>query len=90
MNKEEIIEAMAKAAEISKTQADKALDALLDSVKATLKKGLTVTFTGFGTFKTSKRSARVGINPKTREKINIPAAVVPKFSAGKGLKEAVR
>lgn len=90
MNKEQLLEAMASEAGIAKTQADKALDALLDSITSSLKKGNSVTLTGFGTFKVSKRAARQGRNPQTGASIKIPAATVPKFSAGKGLKEAVK
>ena len=89
MNKSELIEAIAKSADISKASAEKALDGTLNAVKATLKKGSSVTLVGFGTFKVGKRAARTGRNPRTGEPIKIKAARVPKFSAGKALKDAV-
>ncbi|MDP2641104.1 MAG: HU family DNA-binding protein [Candidatus Yanofskybacteria bacterium] len=90
MTKEQVLEAMAEGADMSKAQADRALGALLDSIKKALKKGDSLTLSGFGTFKVSNRKARQGINPKTGAKLQIPARTVPKFTAGKGLKEAVR
>ena len=89
MNKSELIEAIAKSADISKAAAEKALDGTLNAIKATLKKGSSVTLVGFGTFKVGKRAARIGRNPRTGEAIKIKAARVPKFSAGKALKDAV-
>ncbi|MHB8173032.1 MAG: HU family DNA-binding protein [Nitrospirota bacterium] len=90
MTKAEIIEKMADSAEISKAAAGKALAACLDSVKVSLKKGQKVSLVGFGTFSVTKRKARKGRNPKTGETIKIAAAKVPKFSAGKGLKDAIK
>jgi DNA-binding protein HU-beta len=81
---------MAESADISKVAAGKALTALMDGVKATLKKGNKVSLVGFGTFSITKRKARKGRNPKTGEAIKIAAAKVPKFTAGKGLKDAVK
>ena len=89
MNKAELIEAMAKAADCTKTQAGAALDGFTDAVTATLKKGDKVTLVGFGTFSVSKRAARVGRNPQTGKEIKIAASKVPAFKAGKGLKQAV-
>ena len=89
MNKSELIEAIAKSADISKAAAGRALDATVESVKKALKKGDTVSLVGFGTFKVGKRAARSGRNPRTGETIKIKAAKVPKFTAGKGLKDAV-
>ena len=89
MNKSELIEAIAKSADISKASAEKALDGALGAIKAALKKGSGVTLVGFGTFKVGKRAARTGRNPRTGEAIKIKAARVPKFSAGKALKDAV-
>ena len=89
MNKSELIEAIAKSADISKAAAGRALDATVESIKKALKKGDTVSLVGFGTFKVAKRAARNGRNPRTGETIKIKAAKVPKFSAGKGLKDAV-
>ena len=90
MNKEELLQAMAAKASITRKQADMALDAVLGGITDTLKKGKAVALTGFGTFQTSKRAARDGRNPATGAKIKIPAMTVAKFKAGKGLKDAVR
>ena len=90
MNKEQLIEAMALKADISKKAANDALEALLESITSSLKGGNSVTLTGFGTFKTSDRAARQGVNPRTGEKLQIPAMNVAKFKAGKALKDAVR
>ena len=89
MNKSELIEAVAKYADMSKAAAEKAIDGTLISIRGSLKKGSSVTLVGFGTFKVGKRAARVGRNPRTGEAIKIKAARVPKFSAGKALKDAV-
>ena len=89
MNKSELIEAIAKSADLSKAAAEKALDGALNAIKGALKKGSSVTLVGFGTFKVGKRAARTGRNPRTGEAIKIKAARVPKFSAGKALKDAV-
>ena len=89
MNKSDLIEAIAKSADISKAAAGRALDATVESIKKALKKGDTVSLVGFGTFKVGKRAARNGRNPRTGAVIKIKAAKVPKFSAGKGLKDAV-
>ena len=89
MNKSELIDAIAKKADISKASAGGALDATLSAIKVSLKKGQSVTLVGFGTFKVGKRAARTGRNPRTGEAIKIKAAKVPKFSAGKALKDAV-
>ncbi len=90
MNRQELVEKIAKDAEISKKQAAKALAAFIDGVTLALEKGDKVSLVGFGTFKVTERAARVGINPQTKEKINIPASKVPTFKAGKRLKEAVK
>lgn len=90
MTKDQLLEMMAKKAEISKRAAGDALDAVIEAVTKTLQKGGKLTLTGFGSFSISKRSARQGVNPKTGAKIKIPAMKVPKFKAGKILKEAVR
>lgn len=89
MNKSELIDAIATKADISKADATKALDALLDTVVETVAAGDAVNLIGFGSFKTSERAARQGQNPKTGEKIDIPAATVPKFTVGAGFKSAV-
>ena len=89
VNKSELIEQIAKSAEISKAAAGRALDATIAAVKTSLKKGGMVTLVGFGTFYVGKRAARSGRNPRTGATIKIKAAKVPKFRAGKGLKDAV-
>lgn len=89
MNKSELIEAMASAADCTKVQAGAALDAFTDAVAKTLKKGDKVTLVGFGTFSVSKRAARTGRNPQTGAEIKIAAKKVAKFKAGKELSERV-
>lgn len=89
MNKSDLIDAIAKSSDISKAAAGRALDATVDTIKKALKKGDTVSLVGFGTFKVGKRAARNGRNPRTGATIKIKAAKVPKFTAGKGLKDAV-
>ena len=89
MNKSELIEHIARQADISKAAATRALEAVIGGVKTTLKKGGTVSIVGFGTFAVSKRAARTGRNPRTNEPIKIKSAKVPKFRPGKGLKDAV-
>ena len=90
MTKTELIDKIASGAGLSKADASRALDATLDAVKASLKKGQKVTLVGFGTFAVTKRKARKGRNPRTGQVINIPAAKTPKFTAGKALKDAVK
>jgi DNA-binding protein HU-beta len=90
MNKDQLIEALVAATGLSKKDSAGALDAFIEVVKKALKKGDKVAIAGFGTYQVSKRAARAGVNPKTGAKIQIPAMRVPKFKAGKGLKEAVR
>ena len=89
VNKTELIDHIATKADISKAAAGRSLDAMIAAVKATLKKGGTVTLVGFGTFAVGKRAARTGRNPRTGEAIKIKAAKVPKFRPGKGLKDAL-
>jgi DNA-binding protein HU-beta len=89
VNKTELVEHMAKQADISKAAAGRALESLMGAVKATLKKGGTVALVGFGTFAVGKRAARVGRNPRTGATLKIKAAKVPKFRPGKGLKDAL-
>ena len=89
MNKSELIDQIAKSADISKAAAGRALDATIGAVKASLKKGQGVTLVGFGSFYVGKRAARTGRNPRTGEAIKIKAAKSPKFRAGKALKDAV-
>jgi nucleoid DNA-binding protein len=90
MTKAELIDKISAGAGLTKTDAGKALDATLDAIKGALKKGQKVTLVGFGTFSVSKRKARKGRNPRTGEELKIPATKVPKFTAGKTLKEAVK
>ena len=87
MNKTELVEVVAKSAGISKVASEKAVDGTLNAIKAALKKGQSVTLANFGTFKVGKRAARLGRNPQTGAEIRIKAARVPKFSAGKALKD---
>ena len=89
MNKTELVEAIAKDTGLSKAASEKAVKAFVDVVSKELKKKGKVQLVGFGTFETSKRVARTGKNPQTGAAIKIPAAVVPKFKAGKALKDAV-
>ena len=89
MNKSELIDVIAKQAEISKAAAGRALDATVAGVMDALKSGDTVTLVGFGSFYVGERAARTGRNPRTGKNIKIRAAKVPKFRAGKGLKDAV-
>ena len=89
MNKSELIEAIAQEAGISKSAAQKALDATTKAVTNALKNGDTVTLVGFGTFYVGERAERQGRNPKTGEPLTIAAAKTPKFRAGKALKDAL-
>jgi len=89
MNKSELIDAVASKTDLSKADAGRALDAIVESITETLSKGDKVTLIGFGTFGVSERSARTGRNPQTGDPIDIPAAKVPKFTAGKKLKDVV-
>ncbi len=89
MNKAELTEAMAEAADISKAAAARALDGMIDAVTEALKNGDQVSLIGFGTFSVRDRAARTGRNPQTGEAINIAASKNPAFKAGKALKDAV-
>ena len=89
MNKEDIINEVAKTT-CSKAEAVKAVNAFIEAIKKTLKKGNKVTLVGFGTFSVAKRSARTGRNPQTGKPIKIAAKKVPKFTAGKALKDTVK
>jgi len=89
VNKSELIEAIVKETELSKAAAGRALEAVLSTIVKTVSKKQDVQLIGFGTFKAVKRAARTGKNPRTGEKLKIPAATVPKFSAGAGFKAAV-
>lgn len=89
MNKAELINAIAEHANLSKADAGRSLEALTKTVEATLKAGDSITLVGFGTFEVKARAARTGRNPQTGREIAIPAANVPSFKPGKGLKDAV-
>jgi len=89
MNKNDLISAVTEAAGLSKNDASAAVDAVLDSITGALKSGDEVRLVGFGTFAVSERKAGTGRNPRTGEEIAIPASKLPKFKAGKGLKDAV-
>jgi len=89
VNKSELIDAIAASADISKAAAGRALDAMTESVTTALKGGDQVTLIGFGTFSVKDRAARTGRNPQTGAEIQIKAAKVPSFKAGKALKDSV-
>ena len=89
MNKNEFIDEVARKADMSKAQAGKAVDAVLESITGSLKKGDSVSLVGFGTFSVKHRAARMGRNPQTGAEIPIAASNVPSFKAGKALKDAV-
>ena len=90
MTKAEMVERMAKDAKITKKAAEAALDSFTSGVRDSLKRGKRVSLVGFGTFAVGRRAARNGRNPQTGETIKIKAAKVPKFKAGKALKDAIR
>lgn len=90
MTKQDFVDAVADKAGMSKRDAGAAVDAVLDTITSALKRGDSVTFTGFGKFSTSARAARMGVNPRTGERVQIQATTVPKFSAGSALKSAVK
>jgi len=90
MNKAELIEAIAEAADLTKVEAARALDGLVDAITDALKKGDTVSLVGFGSFLVKERAERQGRNPQSGESITIAAAKIPSFKAGKALKDAVR
>jgi DNA-binding protein HU-beta len=91
MTKDGLVEAVMKATGMeTKAAAQRAVEAVFDSIEKSLSRGEDVAITGFGTFRVAKSAARQGRNPKTGESISIPASVKPKFRAGKGLKDAVK
>lgn len=91
MTKQEFVDRVAQKSGLPRRDAGKAVDAFLDSITETLKRGESVTFTGFGKFSTAHRAERQGVNPRSPgQKVTIPAATVPRFSAGSGLKNAVK
>jgi DNA-binding protein HU-beta len=91
MTKQEFVAEVAKRSQLTTRDAGKAVEAFLETITDQLKRGGEVTFTGFGKFTTQQRAARTGVNPRNpSEKVEIPAARVPKFSAGSSLKSAVK
>jgi DNA-binding protein HU-beta len=91
VTKQDFIDRVASKSDLSKRDAGKAVDAFLDTVTESLRRGEAITFTGFGKFSTANRAARMGVNPRNPgEKVHIPASTVPKFSAGSTLKQAVK
>src|SRR5688572_12524219 len=90
MNKAQLIEAVAKNTQLTKTSVEETLNAALDIIKKGVRKGDDVTLVGFGTFTRAKRKARIGRNPQTGKEIKIPAMTVPRFRPGKEFKEALR
>ena len=90
MNKEELVQEIAKKANVTQKEATEVLTSLIDTIQKTVAKGKKVTLVGFGTFEPRKRAARTGRNPQTGKELKIPAKTVPAFSAGKKFKEAVK
>jgi DNA-binding protein HU-beta len=90
VTKADFIDRVASKSGLSKRDATKAVDAFLDSITETLRGGDSVSFTGFGKFSPQQRKERQGVNPRTGERVTIPAARVPKFSAGSALKQALK
>jgi len=90
INKDALVKSISQKNELSKKDVEAVIEGFTEAVTKALQSGEKVTLTGFGTFKVSNRAAREGINPQTKAKIQIPAMTVPKFTAGKALKEAVR
>jgi len=89
MNKEELVQEVAKKAKLSQKQTEEVLSSLVETITKTVSKGKKVTLIGFGTFEPRKRAARTGRNPQTGKELKIAAKTVPAFSAGKRFKEAV-
>jgi DNA-binding protein HU-beta len=91
VTKQEFVEAVAQKSGLNRREAGQAVEAMLETITDALKRRDSISFTGFGKFATSDRKARMGVNPRNPgEKVHIPAATVPKFTAGSGLKQAVR
>ncbi len=89
MNKADLVQSIAQKTGLSKKDAEKALNSFVESIEESLSKGEKVTLVGFGTFEVKDRAARTGVNPQTKEKIEIAASKAPAFRAGKDLKEKV-
>lgn len=90
MNKDALVGSISEKTDLSRKDVELVVETMVDVITKALKSGDKVTLTGFGTFRLSNRAAREGINPQTKAKIQIPAMTVPKFTAGKALKEAVK
>lgn len=90
VNKDMLVHSIVAKTDLSKKDVEAVIEAMVDTITKEISSGSKVTLTGFGTFKVSQRAAREGINPQTKAKITIPAMTVPKFTAGKSLKEAVK
>lgn len=90
INKNELINTVAQKTELKKKEVELVIETMLEAITLALQKDDKVNFAGFGTFRLSKRASREGINPQTKERIEIPAMNIPKFTAGKALKEAVK
>ncbi len=90
MTKQEFVDQVAAEADLSKAEADRAVNAVLGTIQQSLSRGGEINFTGFGKFTVAERGARQGVNPQTGERINISASRVPRFSAGSQLKKAVK
>ncbi len=89
MTKAELVAAVAEKSEMTKKQSEAAVKAVIDTITETLAKGESIQLVGFGTFEVRDRAARTGINPRTKETIDIPATKVPAFKAGRALKDSV-
>ena len=91
MTKSEFVDAVSDRVDgLSRKQASEAVDAMLETITETLKRGSDVTFSGFGKFHVAERGSREGVNPRTGERMQIPASKVPRFTAGSGLKNAIK
>ena len=91
MTKQEFVDAVAQRSGLNRREAGEAVDAVLETITDALRRRDSVVFTGFGKFATSERKARMGVNPRNpSQKVHIPAATVPKFTAGSSLKQTVR
>jgi DNA-binding protein HU-beta len=90
VTKSEFVDEVSRKSDLSKGESEKAVNAVLDTIEDALKRGSEVSFTGFGKFSVAERGARQGVNPQTKERIQIPATKVPRFSAGSALKKAVK
>lgn len=90
VNKDALVDAISAKSDLSKKDVEAVIELLEEKITEEIRIGNKVTLTGFGTFRVSERASREGINPQTKEKIQIPAMKVPKFTAGKSLKEAVK